>query len=155
MRERSRHARKTPYSPRRERTRALEGRPRRAAIDVTVERWPRRHHLEQPHREVQPRADDDIRGRELFAEDPRSLRQCYVEHVEYPLGIAPARRHRIHLDLGRDLHHRRLDAAGCEKQPVKIFRAQRIARRRSEEHTSELQSLAYLVCRLLLEKKKK
>src|SRR5687767_15456355 len=28
------------------------------------------------------------------------------------------------------------------------------AARRSEEHTSELQSLAYLVCRLLLEKKK-
>src|SRR5229473_4799044 len=32
-------------------------------------------------------------------------------------------------------------------------RALRLAR--SEEHTSELQSLAYLVCRLLLEKKKK
>src|SRR2546425_8019675 len=30
----------------------------------------------------------------------------------------------------------------------------RLGRRRSEEHTSELQSLAYLVCRLLLEKKK-
>src|SRR2546425_6254490 len=30
----------------------------------------------------------------------------------------------------------------------------RSAYRRSEEHTSELQSLAYLVCRLLLEKKK-
>src|SRR2546425_9559479 len=29
-----------------------------------------------------------------------------------------------------------------------------IERYRSEEHTSELQSLAYLVCRLLLEKKK-
>src|SRR2546425_1877714 len=29
------------------------------------------------------------------------------------------------------------------------------APQRSEEHTSELQSLAYLVCRLLLEKKKK
>src|SRR5205823_12180076 len=29
------------------------------------------------------------------------------------------------------------------------------SRIRSEEHTSELQSLAYLVCRLLLEKKKK
>src|ERR1041384_7548075 len=28
------------------------------------------------------------------------------------------------------------------------------AEHRSEEHTSELQSLAYLVCRLLLEKKK-
>src|SRR2546425_8705100 len=30
-----------------------------------------------------------------------------------------------------------------------------VARKRSEEHTSELQSLAYLVCRLLLEKKNK
>src|SRR2546425_3943556 len=30
----------------------------------------------------------------------------------------------------------------------------RCAAPRSEEHTSELQSLAYLVCRLLLEKKK-
>src|SRR5687767_15720670 len=30
-----------------------------------------------------------------------------------------------------------------------------LAEARSEEHTSELQSLAYLVCRLLLEKKKK
>src|SRR3712207_7516712 len=32
--------------------------------------------------------------------------------------------------------------------------ARRRARRRSEEHTSELQSRQYLVCRLLLEKKK-
>src|SRR3712207_8297375 len=31
----------------------------------------------------------------------------------------------------------------------------RAGRRRSEEHTSELQSRQYLVCRLLLEKKKK
>src|SRR2546425_7141275 len=35
-------------------------------------------------------------------------------------------------------------ASGCARRPM-----------RSEEHTSELQSLAYLVCRLLLEKKKK
>src|SRR2546425_6953553 len=34
-------------------------------------------------------------------------------------------------------------------------RARRPRPCRSEEHTSELQSLAYLVCRLLLEKKKK
>src|SRR5205823_11192838 len=33
--------------------------------------------------------------------------------------------------------------------------SRRSVRARSEEHTSELQSLAYLVCRLLLEKKKK
>src|SRR3712207_7319583 len=32
---------------------------------------------------------------------------------------------------------------------------QRVPARRSEEHTSELQSRQYLVCRLLLEKKKK
>src|SRR3712207_7939306 len=34
-------------------------------------------------------------------------------------------------------------------------RTEREIRRRSEEHTSELQSRQYLVCRLLLEKKKK
>src|SRR2546425_4975608 len=45
--------------------------------------------------------------------------------------------------LGRQI--RRRDAFGREM-------AGRDAR--SEEHTSELQSLAYLVCRLLLEKKK-
>src|SRR3712207_7491218 len=33
-------------------------------------------------------------------------------------------------------------------------RWKRMVRRRSEEHTSELQSRQYLVCRLLLEKKK-
>src|SRR2546425_7621232 len=34
------------------------------------------------------------------------------------------------------------------------FQQQGAGGQRSEEHTSELQSLAYLVCRLLLEKKK-
>src|SRR2546425_3128148 len=47
-----------------------------------------------------------------------------------------------------------------DTREVRLPRAQDGARRstrglRSEEHTSELQSLAYLVCRLLLEKKKK
>src|SRR5205823_12517853 len=36
-----------------------------------------------------------------------------------------------------------------------LIESARLLERRSEEHTSELQSLAYLVCRLLLEKKKK
>src|SRR5205823_8724798 len=42
------------------------------------------------------------------------------------------------------------------QQPEEILLSlQQVARQvRSEEHTSELQSLAYLVCRLLLEKKK-
>src|SRR5437899_8599560 len=34
------------------------------------------------------------------------------------------------------------------------FEVERLQVRRSEEHTSELQSLRHLVCRLLLEKKK-
>src|SRR2546425_7001718 len=39
-------------------------------------------------------------------------------------------------------------ACGCRNGP------EGVQSWRSEEHTSELQSLAYLVCRLLLEKKK-
>src|ERR1035438_10538784 len=41
--------------------------------------------------------------------------------------------------------------AGCVKAGISVF----LDRYRSEEHTSELQSLRHLVCRLLLEKKKK
>src|SRR2546425_3677973 len=55
---------------------------------------------------------------------------------------------------------RRTTAASKGQRPsVKLINEAaeevRIAGTRSEEHTSELQSLAYLVCRLLLEKKKK
>src|SRR2546425_6118178 len=46
---------------------------------------------------------------------------------------------------------------GPWRPPAVVFQPRLLMymRRRSEEHTSELQSLAYLVCRLLLEKKKK
>src|SRR2546425_6308995 len=43
-------------------------------------------------------------------------------------------------------------ACHCESWLSELRTGQKV--RRSEEHTSELQSLAYLVCRLLLEKKK-
>src|SRR2546425_9576672 len=48
-------------------------------------------------------------------------------------------------------------AAGMGRRLARAVQAAVSQRRpgRSEEHTSELQSLAYLVCRLLLEKKKK
>src|SRR5687767_15201434 len=39
--------------------------------------------------------------------------------------------------------------------PARFEGLEAVVAERSEEHTSELQSLAYLVCRLLLEKKKK
>src|SRR2546425_8403918 len=51
---------------------------------------------------------------------------------------APGRRGNHYRDVEARFNHARLTAEHA----------------RSEEHTSELQSLAYLVCRLLLEKKK-
>src|SRR2546425_7750514 len=44
---------------------------------------------------------------------------------------------------------------GVRVSQITDNRVDLMLRERSEEHTSELQSLAYLVCRLLLEKKKK
>src|SRR2546425_7833371 len=63
-----------------------------------------------------------------------------------------------HLQGGNGIH---LQSAVClghprTHDPCIMKRSHRLRRQpRSEEHTSELQSLAYLVCRLLLEKKKK
>src|SRR2546422_10835277 len=50
----------------------------------------------------------------------------------------------------RDCHHVRSEDAGGDQTDQSRPRS-----RRSEEHTSELQSRLHLVCRLLLEKKKK
>src|SRR2546425_2645978 len=72
----------------------------------------------------------------------------------------------------RDHRHERSEHAGGPPPPAAGHLGERLGGRqrrlmgsgrgqrvpdveRSEEHTSELQSLAYLVCRLLLEKKKK
>src|SRR2546425_7036931 len=63
--------------------------------------------------------------------------------------------------VARDRARRDRGAVGTvgERQDDRAPPARRVRdagrRARSEEHTSELQSLAYLVCRLLLEKKKK
>src|SRR2546425_7166666 len=56
-----------------------------------------------------------------------------------------------------DLLLERLGRERLDDVPVdpRLDRLDDIFLLRSEEHTSELQSLAYLVCRLLLEKKKK
>src|SRR2546422_2523476 len=59
-------------------------------------------------------------------------------------GLIPA--HAAETFLALSAHHR-------HGQPAQL--AQFATRRRSEEHTSELQSRLHLVCRLLLEKKKK
>src|SRR3712207_8532195 len=46
------------------------------------------------------------------------------------------------------------EGAGAGRAADRAARVRAPARARSEEHTSELQSRQYLVCRLLLEKKK-
>src|SRR2546425_1524725 len=53
-----------------------------------------------------------------------------------------------------DEDDRRLEHAGEVHRHVEVALGRGGVHGRSEEHTSELQSLAYLVCRLLLEKKK-
>src|SRR3712207_8333098 len=45
--------------------------------------------------------------------------------------------------------------AGATRATAVVIAVRRLSETRSEEHTSELQSRQYLVCRLLLEKKKK
>src|SRR2546425_5902248 len=62
---------------------------------------------------------------------------------ERPFLLAPARRRENQMRLLR-----------CVGGRVHVLHDEEFELR-SEEHTSELQSLAYLVCRLLLEKKKK
>src|SRR6185437_16285923 len=66
--------------------------------------------------------------------------------------MAARRRHRearTWKSLCKGVEHANIVATG------RTAPGRRCGRTRSEEHTSELQSLAYLVCRLLLEKKKK
>src|SRR3712207_7323115 len=60
--------------------------------------------------------------------------------------VAGLRLHPVDAFLDHALHAAQDPLAG---RPIEILDA-----RRSEEHTSELQSRQYLVCRLLLEKKK-
>src|SRR3712207_7555594 len=55
---------------------------------------------------------------------------------------------------GRRLHAALKPARGLLRGAHRGASGGRVALRRSEEHTSELQSRQYLVCRLLLEKKK-
>src|SRR3712207_7195112 len=62
----------------------------------------------------------------------------------------------VDIDLHRLSSAEGLDAAAFEREALGRIGMPReiIMRHRSEEHTSELQSRQYLVCRLLLEKKK-
>src|SRR3712207_7773869 len=76
-------------------------------------------------------------------------------HGALPICVVVERRERGRRGVGRRLLGRA--RAGDDRRDGVVHEdtAQRQLReRRSEEHTSELQSRQYLVCRLLLEKKK-
>src|SRR5205823_3196250 len=73
----------------------------------------------------------------------RDLRECLLIQLKRE-GKGNSLEYKIIQDHMPDLGKRRFPEI-----------ARRMGIGRSEEHTSELQSLAYLVCRLLLEKKKK
>src|SRR5262245_64792999 len=67
----------------------------------------------------------------------------------------PTRRSSDLCEQDGDQHHDRPDLDPCQPRLHAAARADAGVVHRSEEHTSELQSLRHLVCRLLLEKKKK
>src|SRR2546425_6067678 len=75
-------------------------------------------------------------------------------HDALPISPVSDSRQRVHAALERGLAdvHAQHTASGIPHHAAAVCWA---CTSRSEEHTSELQSLAYLVCRLLLEKKKK
>src|SRR3712207_7952433 len=81
------------------------------------------------------------------------FRSAAIEHIDRPL--LDQTKGQLHFQPARDLME--LDAKPCEAVLIVEFYDDNVPERlsmRSEEHTSELQSRQYLVCRLLLEKKK-
>src|SRR3712207_8706186 len=80
----------------------------------------------------------------------RSMREVFQRHLQ-PLG---GKTYQVRECWISYIHYRQ--ATRCVVQYVLRFAEPETGRKwRSEEHTSELQSRQYLVCRLLLEKKKR
>src|SRR5205823_15029327 len=86
-------------------------------------------------------SDLDIRQDRPSALTRRPKRQAHAAHGNGWLGVSTSVVRRIHVSSRNA--HQRLPQIGAPITAGPFYR--------SEEHTSELQSLAYLVCRLLLE----
>src|SRR5262245_64512447 len=79
----------------------------------------------------------------------RPLHLCFLMLRRPPRStLFPTRRSSDLIGHGSDA------PAQCRGEGIAALRSDARGARRSEEHTSELQSLRHLVCRLLLEKKK-
>src|SRR2546425_5682368 len=91
----------------------------------------------------------------MIRRPPRSTLFPYTTLFRSLVQLDPLNRSSIKLLAAAwDLRGRRDSTLRYVAQADSLL-AVEVAVSRSEEHTSELQSLAYLVCRLLLEKKKK
>src|SRR3712207_8893295 len=103
-----------------------------------------------------PRADGGLDGHlELLPRDELAQLAGHEDAVAVGLVLVHDRAERVDglaLQQDVDLHQLRLLLAGLLVVQRGVAAGARL--QRSEEHTSELQSRQYLVCRLLLEKKK-
>src|SRR2546425_4053619 len=121
--------------------------PPRLQLDARQAARRRQRHLEpeaEPgaQRLLQRRAHARAVARADFHEDAGLVQLARAEDLDLEL-----------LD-GREAPHDVLDGGRKDVHAAQDQHVVEAAEDRSEEHTSELQSLAYLVCRLLLEKKK-
>src|SRR5205823_14949033 len=115
------------------------------------------HHGAQDRRDRLEAVED--RDPDRLADRGGGGRCGVVEADEDVAGVRAARRRiqRVGKGIGRAVGQAsraaRVRVAGLGETEIRAFAVDGGVR--SEEHTSELQSLAYLVCRLLLEKKNK
>src|SRR5205823_12891227 len=98
--------------------------------------------------------DEVKRGTLLAKIDPRIPRNNLTQ-AQANLNVAQAQRENATAQLKRSdalFQSKSITESDYEAAKLSFATAQAAVATRSEEHTSELQSLAYLVCRLLLEK---
>src|SRR3989449_4074078 len=86
---------------------------------------------------------------------PRSLKERRSVPWSSPNWFPPAPMRKKMPSSSNSIRRLRPKTIWIRKAPTKTLSGRSPRNRRSEEHTSELQSRLHLVCRLLLEKKKK
>src|SRR2546425_3497567 len=121
------------------------GLPRRLAVDTAE--------LQRKFYELSRRYHPDFHQAAPPEEQVRALEASAGLNAAYRTLRDPIARieYLVRLEEGRDTKE---GATVKPKAPPELLEEMFEIQERSEEHTSELQSLAYLVCRLLLEKKK-
>ena len=105
------------------------------------------------------RFESDNKKIEYFDENGKSAKKLLMKTPIDGARLSSGFGMRKHPILGYNVKHKGVDFAAPKGTPIYaagdgVIEMKQRYKGRSEEHTSELQSQAYLVCRLLLEKKK-